>query len=302
MPDIHIADISEFQANIDAPTYLKENQCLISRVHNGNRPDNMMPGRRDYLRGQTFTGLGWYQYLVASRDPADQAHDFINTVGGLRSNEWPILDLEEGSGDQTARAAEWFGVVDKWAGFPAMLYSGDSFMTDQLGGSAHWTGRPVWIAAYAPAEPSQAHTLWQYSESASFAGIAGGGCDASVHHDTASEFIKAVRGGRAPTPAPTPAPSPSPKAPPFPYPASDYLGLPSSDPHCHSGHFGGVDTQNVRTWQQQMAHRGWAINVDGDFGSESDSVAKQFQQQERLAADGRVGPQTWSASWTAPVT
>ena len=197
MTDIRMADISEFQFNIDAPSYLGGGfEVVICRVHNGNRPDLMMTVRRHYLRSHGFVGIGWYQYLVANRDAADQARDFISVVGSLGANEWPILDLEEGAGDQTGRAQEWFSVVDAWAGFPAMLYSGDSMLTNQLGGSDHWQGRPIWVAAYGQGEPTQAHTLWQFSDAYNFTGI--GTCDGSIHHDTAEEFMRSVRGASAP--------------------------------------------------------------------------------------------------------
>lgn len=212
MTDIRMADISEWQSSVDAGAYLGGGyQCIIARTHSGNRPDKMMPARRDYLRGFKFTGLGWYQYLVSSRDAAAQARDFIATVGTLKSNEWPILDVEEGSGSQTARAEAWFKVVDPWAGFPAMLYASDSFLKNQLSGSAYWGKRPIWIASYPYSyspepskEPSQKHCLWQYSDRASFPGLSGG-IDASIAHYSASDFIALCRAGSAP-PAPTPTP------------------------------------------------------------------------------------------------
>jgi putative peptidoglycan binding protein/N-acetylmuramoyl-L-alanine amidase-like protein len=103
-------------------------------------------------------------------------------------------------------------------------------------------------------------------------------------------------------PSPTPPPSSGGAAPPFPYPSSDYLGQPSSDPHCHSGFYGGVDTSNVRTWQQRMRDRGWSIGVDGKYGPQSEDVCRSFQQEKGLGVDGLCGPQTWGASWTAPIT
>jgi hypothetical protein len=109
-------------------------------------------------------------------------------------------------------------------------------------------------------------------------------------------------GGTAPTPAPpTPAPAPG-TAPPFPYPPADYLGQPSSDPHCHSGYYGGVDNENVARWQAQMAARGWSIDADGAYGPGSQSVCEQFQAEKGLAVDGLVGPDTWAATWAAPIT
>jgi hypothetical protein len=136
-------------------------------------------------------------------------------------------------------------------------------------------------------------------------GAAGGG-----HWDCGPGFpmdsvLSIAAGGKPVTPGPTPptpTPPPGGKAPPFPYPSSDYLGQPSPDPHCHSGFYGGVDTTNVRTWQQQMAARGWSIGVDGQYGPQSEGVCRQFQAEKGLSVDGLVGPSTWSTSWTASVT
>lgn len=58
----------------------------------------------------------------------------------------------------------------------------------------------------------------------------------------------------------------------------------------------------VTIWQRQMRRRGWTIGVDGAFGAESASVAAAFQADKGLHVDGKVGPDTWRASWAAPVT
>lgn len=60
--------------------------------------------------------------------------------------------------------------------------------------------------------------------------------------------------------------------------------------------------EDVRTWQQQMANRGWTITVDGVFGEQSRKVALSYQIEKGLAGDGIVGPATWTAAWTAPIT
>ena len=91
-------------------------------------------------------------------------------------------------------------------------------------------------------------------------------------------------------------------APPFPYPSGNYIGTARSDPACHSGCYGGSDADNTRTWQGRMQARGWSIGVDGCYGSQSESVCRQFQSDKNLSVDGLVGPQTWSMSWTAPIT
>lgn len=82
--------------------------------------------------------------------------------------------------------------------------------------------------------------------------------------------------------------APPPRIPPFP-------GRVLTQPPVMSG-------QDVRTWQTQMAARGWKLTVDGSYGPASEQVCKEFQTEKRLTVDGKVGPVTWSAAWTDPVT
>lgn len=93
------------------------------------------------------------------------------------------------------------------------------------------------------------------------------------------------------TPAPTPPAPPAPDAgvPPW---GGRYLVL--CDPL--------IAGNDVRTWQQQMANRGWRLAVDGWYGPQSYGTAKTFQAEKGLVVDGVVGRQTWDAAWTAPVT
>jgi hypothetical protein len=86
------------------------------------------------------------------------------------------------------------------------------------------------------------------------------------------------------TPAPAPGPSPA-------WPGR-YLVL--TDPM--------TSGDDVRQWQGQMAARGWRIDVDGWYGLASFGACKTFQAEKSLSVDGVVGPQTWMAAWTAPVT
>jgi lysozyme len=182
-----MADVSEFQENIDARTYISSgHSCLLVRAHNGWRADHKWPARRAYLRRYPFTCLGFYQYLVSSRDAAQQAREFIDCVGALRENEFVVLDLEEGAGNQIARAEAWFAVVDGWWGHRATLYSGLSFCRDHLGGWERWK-RPRWLAAYQSAEPRDQHELWQYTDSARFNGL-DGAVDGNIYRGTQERF------------------------------------------------------------------------------------------------------------------
>lgn len=59
---------------------------------------------------------------------------------------------------------------------------------------------------------------------------------------------------------------------------------------------------DVRTWQKRMRARGWRIKVDGAYGPRSEQVCRAFQAEKGLVVDGIVGPVTWGAAWTAPIT
>lgn len=105
----------------------------------------------------------------------------------------------------------------------------------------------------------------------------------------------------APTPAPKPAPTPAAvNAPPYPLPAGSYFGPRSGPANSVSGYYS--HSSDLARWQQQMRNRGWTIAVDGRFDAQDAQVATQFQAQKHLQVDGHVGPQTWAAAWTAPVT
>jgi GH25 family lysozyme M1 (1,4-beta-N-acetylmuramidase) len=196
MTDIRLADVSEFQEDIDAGVYIRTGHtCLIVRAHNGNRVDNKWPARRDYLRRFPFVALGFYQYLVDERASTNQARDFIQTVGPLRPNEFVACDSEEGSGDQTARVQAWLDIVDAHYGQTSTLYASESWFDAKLGGAARWR-RPRWMAAYRSTEPTAPHELWQNSETASFPGM-GTSVDGNIFHGTAQQFAQTFIVGKA---------------------------------------------------------------------------------------------------------
>jgi N-acetyl-anhydromuramyl-L-alanine amidase AmpD len=110
------------------------------------------------------------------------------------------------------------------------------------------------------------------------------GCPCDVRVNARAEIL--AKAGGKPTP-PTPIPTPPPSTHP-PYPGTLLVDF-------TAGH-------GTATWQAQMAHRGWAITVDDQYGPQSAQICRQFQAEKHLSVDGIVGPQTWEAAWTAPVT
>lgn len=63
-----------------------------------------------------------------------------------------------------------------------------------------------------------------------------------------------------------------------------------------------TEGHGTEAWQYRMHRRGWTIAVDDQFGPQSERVCRAFQAEKHLGVDGIVGPITWDAAWTAPVT
>ena len=161
-----------------------------------------------------FAFLGIYCYLVAGQDATAQAKAFLAIVGKLAPHEVPILDLEEGDGDQAPRASEWLAAVDVALGLSARplpgrswLYSGLDYAETHGLGPAFASARHTWVAAYGPQEPALGHTLWQSTNGTVGSNITdwpgAGKCDTSVYHGTLAQ-LAALSGRYLPPAAPAP--------------------------------------------------------------------------------------------------
>lgn len=105
-----------------------------------------------------------------------------------------------------------------------------------------------------------------------------------------------------PNPGVTPAPAPKPGAlaPAFPLPRGYYFGPKTGPAESVSGYYS--HREDLRRWQQRMISRGWDMTADGLYGDETEEIARDFQHEKRLLTDGLIGPATWAAAWTAPVS
>ena len=171
-----LPDVSEFQspASGNAPDWAgikhANGGAAIIRVGYGaSHLDKMLVSNRARIKALKFAYCGLYQYLRADQDVHSQAEAFIGWIGPhLNPCEIPILDLEEGDGNQSSRAAAWFGVVDKAYGLASLplnkrswLYSGEAFATEHGLADEFASARHTWVAAYRNTEPTLGHTLWQ---------------------------------------------------------------------------------------------------------------------------------------------
>jgi peptidoglycan hydrolase-like protein with peptidoglycan-binding domain len=104
-------------------------------------------------------------------------------------------------------------------------------------------------------------------------------CPCDVRLNRRGPILAVAFGGGAAAPPSTG------KAPPL---RVDYFGRPHNS-----------TCADVRVWQDKMCSWGWFTRpqVDGIFGPQSEDVAKRFQRQQGLTADGLVGPATWAKTW-----
>jgi hypothetical protein len=173
-----IPDTSEFQSTVDC----RKLPAVILRAHNGHRADRQFQTRWAQARKCSTVRMA-YGYVVQNRDPVAQAKEFAAIVGRLQPGEMVWCDLEEGAGDQTARADAWCQTVDDLCGGKAGVYSGEAFFSAHLGGVT----RTRWVAAYRATEPRGPHLLWQNTDKSKGPGVSGPH-DESVFHGSVQEL------------------------------------------------------------------------------------------------------------------
>lgn len=213
-----LPDVSEFQSPADgtAPDWAgikaRNGGAAIIRVGYGNgHLDGMLVHNRATIKAHGFPFCGLYQYLRANQDAASQAHAFTGWIGPhLNPGEIPILDLEEGAGDQSGRANEWLGIIDAAYGLTSRplsqrswLYSGQDFAISAGLAPVFRSARRTWVAAYRSSEAGLLpHTLWQSTNGQAGANITDwpgcGRCDTSVYRGTLAQLAATVRGGTSP--------------------------------------------------------------------------------------------------------
>ena len=209
-----LPDVSEFQApaNGNAPNWTaikaQNGGAAIIRVGYGNAHlDGMLVSNRAKIKALKFGFTGLYQYLRAGQDVRSQANAFIGWIGPhLNPGEIPILDLEEGNGDQSGRANQWFGIIDAEYGLTRLplperswLYSGENFAETHGLAPIFASARHTWVAAYRSTEPTLGHTLWQCTNGTAGAHVTNwpgaGKCDTNLYHGTLAQLAALTRRG-----------------------------------------------------------------------------------------------------------
>jgi GH25 family lysozyme M1 (1,4-beta-N-acetylmuramidase) len=208
MNPVHLPDVSEYQPDVDWADVVAKNggAAIIRALYGTSHVDKAWYGgaRRTDAHAKGVRALGIYQYLVASQDPVVQAEAFVALVGTLHQGEFAILDLEEGDGDQSARAEAWLTHVDEKLTYPG--YTGAWLYSDAAFFEAHGlmpfanSKRHTWVAAYGPNPPAVPHVLWQHTSGEVWPGIpnrpapAPAGCDCSIFNGDVNGLLSRIHG------------------------------------------------------------------------------------------------------------
>jgi Glycosyl hydrolases family 25 len=299
-----IPDISEWQPGADIAGIRRQTPAIILRAGYGaNHLDYCFNRWRPQARAARYAWTGLYHYLRADQDAAAQAQVFCSWVGTLSLGEIPILDLEEGAGDQSGRAYAWLNYVDAHFGLTARplnsrswLYSYRYFISGQGLGGIFNSERRCWLAAYQATEPPlPPHSLWQSTN-----GVAGanrvlwagaGYCDTSYTPMTVAELFATGWQGTVPPPPVT-----------DPVPEGWTDAIMSDLPTLRQGDSG----NDVRSVQGLLVARGHPaepgtadLGVDGVFGAATDAVIRSVQQVKAGTGAGAVtGLVIWAlVSW-----
>jgi GH25 family lysozyme M1 (1,4-beta-N-acetylmuramidase) len=143
-----------------------------------------------YLRGD-LTGahaaglvIGTYAFAHPENSATAQADAFAAAIGTLPPGSLPpVLDLELDGGLSVSALVTWtqtfLNRLQTRTGIVPMIYSGPNFWKTELGNSTAFARYPLWEAHYTSASaPYQmggwsTYTLWQYTSTATVAGITG---------------------------------------------------------------------------------------------------------------------------------
>jgi hypothetical protein len=201
-----LPDVSEFQTGTSAPNWAgiktQNGGAAIIRVGYGNsHVDHMLVSNRSTIKTFKYPFCGLYLYMRADQDVSSQIASFVSWIGPtLNPGEIPVLDLEEGGGDQSGRANQWLTAIDKRYGLDTLplnlrswLYSGQNFAVDHGLSPIFHSPRHTWVAAYQGSETGLLpHTLWQSTNGKTGANITNwagcGKCDTSIYHGTLDQL------------------------------------------------------------------------------------------------------------------
>ncbi|MEZ4296227.1 MAG: GH25 family lysozyme [Polyangiaceae bacterium] len=177
-------DVSFYQGNV---TWSKVKAAgykfAFARVSDGvNYPDDKFQQNWAGLKQQGMI-RGAYQFFRPGQNATTQANMMVQAVGVLGDGDLPaVIDVETADGQSSATIVSkihtWISVVEKGTGKKPLIYAASGFW-DTLSGTGQLDAYDLWVANYGVSCPYLPNTwdtwkFWQYTDSGSIPGIAGG--------------------------------------------------------------------------------------------------------------------------------
>ncbi|RXI76562.1 GH25 family lysozyme [Levilactobacillus suantsaii] len=178
-----IADISQYQGNINWNKASKDLKYALIRVQHGSKGDTgyMIDSKRNVnANGAYKAGVPFGQYMFAEftsvKDAQQEAKDFYKRSN--KHTKFFALDEEQRMG--SAKKSEqtyvnaWLKTMRKLTNKPLILYSGEYYATAHKLNFSKFDG--AWIAKYSsvkPNVPGVKADLWQYTSKGRVSGISG---------------------------------------------------------------------------------------------------------------------------------
>ncbi|KRN03291.1 Lyzozyme M1 (1,4-beta-N-acetylmuramidase) [Levilactobacillus senmaizukei DSM 21775 = NBRC 103853] len=178
-----VADISQYQGNINWKKASKDLKYAIIRVQHGSKGDAgyMVDSKRNVnAKGAYKYGVPFGQYMFAEftsvKDAQKEAKDFYK-----RSNshtKFYVLDEEKrmpsAKGKEQTYVNAWLKTMRSLTDKPLIMYAGEYYANAHKLNFSKFDG--TWIAKYSSVKPKVSGTsvdLWQYTSSGRVSGISG---------------------------------------------------------------------------------------------------------------------------------
>jgi lysozyme len=209
-------DVSHYQGTID---WNKVKQAgvayaFIKATESSSLVDNKFQANWQASRDAGVI-RGAYHFFKASSDATAQAHNFVETIISLSSQDLPpVLDVEAGGGTASnisSSVQTWLDVVEQQLGRKPMIYTVASFWNSNL--TNQFGDYPLWVANYGVQSPKLPNgwtrwSFWQYSQSGTVSGVAGS-VDQDWFNGSAQDLSNFLQQSGAPQPPATAAPQPA---------------------------------------------------------------------------------------------
>jgi lysozyme len=198
-PTVAGMDVSYYEDSVDwVAAHAAGIEFAFIRVSDGLQfIDPRFPG---YWDGAKAAGVirGAYQFFRPAEDPIAQADLLLDSIGPLEPGDLPpVIDVEVSGelspAEVAASVRAWVAHVTDKLGRPPIVYAG-LYSWHDLTGSADITTSPLWVAQYTAAlcpnipTPWPRWMFWQYSATASVAGIPGSTLDVNVFNGTLDDL------------------------------------------------------------------------------------------------------------------